>query len=225
MDETSYSDQRVIELVKSRFIPVRVDVDRRPDISLRYNQGGFPSVAFLTGTGEFLAGRPYTPPDEMVALLERISGGEFAAGMEHGAVSVSSTGEKPNASVDAVIARLSDLYDEEVWRVWAGTKAASVGGFAVPLRPLRTQRRPGRSAHGGEHPSGNVARHLRPQGSGLFPLLGEPRLEGAPLREDAGQQRQLGDSLPGSVPDHAENGLPNRRPGDTGLSAFYPVRL
>ncbi len=113
MDETSYSDERVIDLVKSRFIPVRVDVDRRPDISLRYNQGGFPSVAFLTGTGEFLAGRPYTPPDEMVALLERISSGEFTAGTERGGVPVPSTRDKPNASVDAVTARLIELYDEE----------------------------------------------------------------------------------------------------------------
>ena len=113
MDETSYSDERVIELVTSRFIPVRVDVDRRPDISLRYNQGGFPSVAFLTGTGEFLAGRPYTPPDEMVALLERISSGEFTAGAERGGIPVSSTRDKPNASVDAVTARLIELYDEE----------------------------------------------------------------------------------------------------------------
>ena len=113
MDETAYSDERVIELVKSRFIPVRVDVDRRPDISLRYNQGGFPSVAFLTGAGEFLAGRPYTPPDEMVALLESVSSGEFAADPESGEVPVPSTRDKPNGSVDAVMARLTELYDEE----------------------------------------------------------------------------------------------------------------
>lgn len=113
MDETSYSDERVIELVRSRFIPVRVDVDQRPDISLRYNQGGFPSVAFLTGTGEFLAGRPYTPPDEMVALLERISSGEFTAGTERGGVPVSSMRDKANASVDAALTRLTELYDEE----------------------------------------------------------------------------------------------------------------
>ena len=113
MDETSYSDERVIELVKSRFIPVRVDVDRRPDISLRYNQGGFPSVAFLTGTGTFLAGRLYTPPDEMVALLEQVSSGEFVAGSERSGIPVPSTRDKPNASVDAVTARLVELYDEE----------------------------------------------------------------------------------------------------------------
>ena len=113
MDDTSYSDDRVIELVKSRFIPVRVDVDQRPDISLRYNQGGFPSVVFLTGTGEFLTGRPYTPPDEMVALLEGISSGKFTAGTERGGVPVSPMRDKANASVDGVFSRLTELYDEE----------------------------------------------------------------------------------------------------------------
>ena len=125
MDETSYADERVIELVNSRFIPVRVDVDQRPDISLRYNQGGFPSVAFLTGDGEFLTGRPYTPPDEMVFLLEQVSSGEFAAGGElapERTASPHSNGDY--ASADAVTARLTELYDEEF------------GGFGVePKQP------------------------------------------------------------------------------------------
>ncbi len=114
MDQTSYSDERVIELINSRFIPVRVDVDQRPDISLRYNQGGFPSVAFLTGTGEFLTGRPYTPPDEMAALLEQVSSGEVAPVVEHApgrAASPAGVGAK--SSEDAVLDRLIDLYDEQ----------------------------------------------------------------------------------------------------------------
>ena len=85
MDQTSYSDERVIGLVNSRFIPVRVDVDQRPDISLRYNQGGFPSVAFLTGSGEFITGRPYTPPDEMLTLLQQVSSGEVSPQDGHAA--------------------------------------------------------------------------------------------------------------------------------------------
>ena len=116
MDETSYSDERVIELVNSRFIPVRVDVDQRPDISLRYNQGGFPSVAFLTGRGEFLAGRPYTPPDEMVSLLRQVSSGEVTPGDGSGnrADHTASAGrDGANASVDAVLGRLTELYDEQ----------------------------------------------------------------------------------------------------------------
>ena len=113
MDQRAYADGRVIELVNSRFIPVRVDVDQRPDISLRYNQGGYPSVAILTGAGEFLAGRPYTPPDEMVTLLERVSRGEAVSATQP----VAESGSVPAAGADAapverVLARLTELYDD-----------------------------------------------------------------------------------------------------------------
>ncbi len=114
MDQRAYSDERVIELVNSGFIPVRVDVDQRPDISLRYNQGGYPSVAFLTGAGEFLAGRPYTPPDEMVSLLEQVSRGKDVAATPVGA---GFKPDRPAANSDAdpvqrVQAHLVELYDE-----------------------------------------------------------------------------------------------------------------
>ena len=125
MDETSYSDERVIGLINSRFVPVRVDVDQRPDISLRYNQGGYPSIALLSGSGEFLAGKPYTPPDEMVVLLEQVSSGEFPPQGEAGTGRSPSPGrESGNASVEEVQVRLSDLYDEQF------------GGFGVePKQP------------------------------------------------------------------------------------------
>ena len=112
MDQRAYADPRVIDLVNSRFIPVRVDVDLRPDISLRYNQGGYPSVAFLTGAGEFLAGRPYTPPDEMVSLLERISRGEtVAAASQPAAAGESPVGADDGNPVERALARLAELYD------------------------------------------------------------------------------------------------------------------
>ena len=125
MDETAYSDPRVIDLVNSRFIPVRVDVDRRPDISLRYNQGTYPSVAFLTPDGKFLAGLPYTPADEMAMALERISSGDFAGEGSRPPTTAGSTTDDGNAaSVDAVLDRLHDLYDDEF------------GGFALePKQP------------------------------------------------------------------------------------------
>jgi len=113
MDQRAYADPRVIDLVNSRFIPVRVDVDQRPDISLRYNQGGYPSVAFLTGDGEFLTGRPYTPPDEMVSLLERVSRGEvITAATPTAGPGGSPTDFAGDAPVERVLCRLAGLYDD-----------------------------------------------------------------------------------------------------------------
>ena len=42
MDRTTYADPAVAALVRDRFVPVRVDTDRRPDINERYNLGGWP---------------------------------------------------------------------------------------------------------------------------------------------------------------------------------------
>ena len=113
MDQRAYADPRVIDLVNSGFIPVRVDVDQRPDISLRYNQGGYPSVAFLTGDGEFLAGRPYTPPDAMVALLERVTqGGEVTATPGRPESSYAPAANAEDAPVERVLLRLAELYDD-----------------------------------------------------------------------------------------------------------------
>ena len=125
MDEVAYSDPRVIDLANSRFIPVRVDVDQRPDISLRYNQGTYPSVAVLTPEGELLAGRPYTPADEMAALLQQISSGEFVEeGPRPSTQTPSVVNGETTATEDAVQVRLEELYDDEF------------GGFGVePKQP------------------------------------------------------------------------------------------
>src|SRR5665811_716854 len=69
MDETSYSDDEVIALINENFIPLRVDSDQRPDINQRYNQGGWPTTAFLTDDGEVITGTTYIPPDQLKQLL------------------------------------------------------------------------------------------------------------------------------------------------------------
>ena len=73
MDETSYSDDGVIAKINERFVPVRVDNDLRPDINARYNQGGWPTTAFLTPDGSLLAGATYLPPPQMLAALDQIA--------------------------------------------------------------------------------------------------------------------------------------------------------
>lgn len=73
MDETSYSDAEVIETINRRFVPVRVDNDRRPDINARYNMGGWPTTAFLAPDGTTLTGATYIPPQQMRRVLEEIA--------------------------------------------------------------------------------------------------------------------------------------------------------
>ncbi|MDQ6767589.1 MAG: DUF255 domain-containing protein, partial [Candidatus Eremiobacteraeota bacterium] len=72
MDETTYSDQAVIDQINDRFVPVRVDTDQRPDINARYNMGGWPTTALLTPEGEVLYGGTYIPPDAMRQVLKQI---------------------------------------------------------------------------------------------------------------------------------------------------------
>ena len=73
MDETSYSDEQIIQFINERFVPVRVDNDQRPDVNARYNMGGWPTTAFLTPDGEVLAGMTYVPPDQLRQVLEQLS--------------------------------------------------------------------------------------------------------------------------------------------------------
>ena len=72
MDETSYSDPRVIAAVNEHFVPVRVDNDRHPDVNRRYNMGGWPTTAFLAASGDVLTGATYLPPDQMLESLARV---------------------------------------------------------------------------------------------------------------------------------------------------------
>lgn len=72
MDETTYSDPRVAAVIKRSFVPVRVDIDRRPDISERYNRGGFPTTAFLSDRGESIWGATYIPPVDMLRIMDSI---------------------------------------------------------------------------------------------------------------------------------------------------------
>ena len=87
MDETSYSDAAVIDLVNEMYIPIRIDSDRNPDINRRYNQGGWPTTAFLSSQGQLLAGTTYIPPEAMRKALERISDlyGEHSVEIEESA--------------------------------------------------------------------------------------------------------------------------------------------
>jgi hypothetical protein len=72
MDQTTYSNPRIIQLLNSNFIPVRVDTDQRPDLEARYRAGGWPTTNLLLPTGEILFQANALESEEMEAMLLEI---------------------------------------------------------------------------------------------------------------------------------------------------------
>ena len=124
MDETTYSNSGVIDLINREYIPVRVDNDLRPDINHRYNMGGWPTTAFLTSTGEILTGATYLPADQMADTLARVSayyrthGPEIASKVLEGkkratSAVARSAGTLDAAAVDSIVEATKNAYDAE----------------------------------------------------------------------------------------------------------------
>ncbi|MEK6983966.1 MAG: DUF255 domain-containing protein [Nanoarchaeota archaeon] len=72
MDSISYSDDEIANIIKNGFIPIKVYIDKRPDIRERYNMGGFPSTVFLSPKGDIIAGDTYVPPARLKLMLEKV---------------------------------------------------------------------------------------------------------------------------------------------------------
>ena len=69
MDEGALSNPEATALLNAFFVPVRVEESQRPDVDLRYNQDGWPTVALLTPEGDHLFSVNYLDPDPFVDLL------------------------------------------------------------------------------------------------------------------------------------------------------------
>ncbi len=97
MDRTSYAEPHITSFINERFVPIRVDADRRPDISERYTLGGWPTTAFLTADGHVVGGGTYVRPDRMADALKRVVAAFATRGSE--------ITERANSSGDDTIGR------------------------------------------------------------------------------------------------------------------------
>ena len=126
MDQTTFSDEQVVDLVRQLVVPVRVDNDQRPDINARYNMGGWPTVAFLTPEGETMAGGTYMPPEGFASAIRQISDyyrtnkGKIAGRVAQMKaerrllrLSVPTGGELSLSLVDSVYGQVVSSYDEQ----------------------------------------------------------------------------------------------------------------
>ena len=72
MDEGTYEDKHIAQMINEKFVAVKVDRDERPDIDGRYQkavnamtgQGGWPLTVFLDDEGRPFYGGTYFPPKQ-----------------------------------------------------------------------------------------------------------------------------------------------------------------
>jgi uncharacterized protein YyaL (SSP411 family) len=124
MDETTYSNSGVIDLINREYVPIRVDNDLRPDINQRYNMGGWPTTAFLTSSGDILTGATYLPADQMADALARVAAyyqanrpeiaNRVLEGRKRAGAGVArSAGSLEDGIVDEVVEAVKNAYDPE----------------------------------------------------------------------------------------------------------------
>ena len=125
MDRSSFADAAVVARVGLRYIAIRVDADRRPDICERYSLGGWPTTAFLTPDGEVLGGGTYVERDRLAEVLERVAdafgSADSASRFPAVARSPESRAAPPEPRSSATLASLVDQVD--------ATFDAEQGGF------------------------------------------------------------------------------------------------
>ncbi len=72
MDEDAFSHDENITLLNAYFVSVRAENGKRPDVDLRYNQNGWPTIVFMTPAGELLASANSLSAEALGSLLVRV---------------------------------------------------------------------------------------------------------------------------------------------------------
>lgn len=72
MEATTLTDRDVVTAINDDFIPIMVDADKRPDVDSRYNNGGWPTTAFLDPGGNVLETHNFLTTEEIMPVLQRI---------------------------------------------------------------------------------------------------------------------------------------------------------
>ena len=142
----AYADRRVAELLDDRFVPIRVDVDARPDIAERYNLGAWPTTAFLTPDGRVLGGETFATTERMRNLLPRVADAfeeqrdaiaeQRATGEPHPPIA---WGEGPASEIDAWLGEhLLSQFDEQHAGFGTGTKRVHAAALELAWRRAQT---------------------------------------------------------------------------------------
>ncbi len=144
MDETSLSNHNIQALLNAFFIPIRVEESQRPDVDLRYNQDGWPTIAFLTPVGDPLFSVNYTAPEPFLDLLVKLADTHqrdraslLETGARHQAEALTRQSALAGQS-KAPPVRLGPAIVAEIAGIVEGMADSTHGGYGTPFKFLHT---------------------------------------------------------------------------------------
>jgi len=116
MEEVTYTDPAVVDLIRSHYLAIRVDADSRPDLANRYEDYGWPAtIVFNSDGSEIVKRQGYIPPKPMASMLQAIiddpSPGPSI--LPDPKLSASDHAFLSNPDIDRLRQRLVDSYDSK----------------------------------------------------------------------------------------------------------------
>jgi uncharacterized protein YyaL (SSP411 family) len=120
MDETTYRDPKVVELIARHVIAVKVDQDSHPALSQRYEDWGWPATIVFDGDGrELHKERGYITPADMAATLAALIAKPEPLALPPRREGASGAGQLSAEQVETLTRRFAEAYDES-FGGWGG---------------------------------------------------------------------------------------------------------
>jgi uncharacterized protein YyaL (SSP411 family) len=103
MDNETYNNPKVENIIHKKFVAVKVDQDARPDLSNRYEQYGWPATIIFDASGNELVKKAgYIAPEKMIALLNNVAAGKYSSVNKGKDGNITSTGNQEGSQEKAV---------------------------------------------------------------------------------------------------------------------------
>lgn len=134
MDETTWRDPVVRDVVAEGFVAVRVDAESRPDLAARYEDYGWPATIVLGADGSDLVRfRGYVPPERMADVLAAVRA-DPTPGPSVDVAPPPSAGGMDDALRAELHARVYEGWDDVEGGWGRATKSLDPGLFAWAVR-------------------------------------------------------------------------------------------
>ncbi|HYG51852.1 MAG TPA: DUF255 domain-containing protein [Flavobacteriales bacterium] len=126
MEEDTYTDKTVIDILNKEFVCIKVDAEAQPDVGERYLDWGWPALIFMTSKGEQVqALQGNRPPKKFIPIIENIykkhKSGKLKAEKQEEEVTENATGGI-NGVLTYATARLQRYYDTSFYGWTMGVK-------------------------------------------------------------------------------------------------------